>query len=255
MSPSPEPRPRPSPAVGIRERNRREITKEILAAAHTHLASHGAEGLSLRAITRELGMASSAIYRYFASRDELLTALIIEAYSNLAEDVRSADATIKDRDNHVQRWLAIAHGIRAWAKAYPHQWALIYGTPISGYAAPDDTIAAATSVTEPMIRLLADQAKLQHPSTADPVTPEDRHGGFNQPTSTLDPALAEIFDDLKAPMSAFRLTVGLGAWAQVVGLVSLELFGHLENVVQRRDEHFAFHAAAMAERLKLHEPS
>lgn len=200
----------------------------------------------MRAITRELGMASSAIYRYFASRDELLTALIIEAYSDLAEDIIAADETIAERGNLHQRWLAIAHGIRAWAMAYPHQWSLIYGTPISGYAAPDDTISAAISVTAPMINLLVDQASAQA-SSADPANPAKS----SQAPQSVDPGIAEIVGTLDASVSADRFMIGLGSWAQIVGLVSLELFGHFENVVHRRDEHFAFHATMMAERLEL----
>ena len=66
-----------------RERARAEITAEILDAARGYLATDGAPALSLRAIARDLGMASSAVYRYFKSRDELLTRLIIDAYDAL----------------------------------------------------------------------------------------------------------------------------------------------------------------------------
>src|SRR6266496_212910 len=76
-------RDRPSVLRAARERTRAEITREILAAARRHLATDGASGLSLRAIARELGVSSSAVYGYVASRDELLTRLIVTAYDAL----------------------------------------------------------------------------------------------------------------------------------------------------------------------------
>ena len=72
---------------GARERARAEITTEITAEARRQLAVEGPTGLSLRAVARELGMVSSGIYRYVASRDELLTMLIIEAYDALGATV------------------------------------------------------------------------------------------------------------------------------------------------------------------------
>src|SRR5580693_9793844 len=75
-----------------RERARAELTREIKEGARRQLAATGADGISLRAVARELGMASSAVYRYFPSRDDLLTALIIDAYDALGAAVESADS-------------------------------------------------------------------------------------------------------------------------------------------------------------------
>src|ERR1700733_2396381 len=72
--------------VSARERVRAEVRSEIVNAAREQMALEGAGALSLRAVARELGMASSAVYRYFKSRDELLTALIIEAYDALGSE-------------------------------------------------------------------------------------------------------------------------------------------------------------------------
>ena len=54
-----------------RERVRAELTAEITDAARRQLAEVGAAALSLRAVAREVGMVSSAVYRYFPSRDDL----------------------------------------------------------------------------------------------------------------------------------------------------------------------------------------
>src|SRR5581483_3231935 len=113
------------PAVRTaRERARAELTREIKVAARRQLAAVGADGLSLRAVARELGMVSSALYRYFPSRDDLLTALIIDAYDSLGEAAEAADAESADAAP-AQRWVAVCEAVRAWALAHPHEYALI----------------------------------------------------------------------------------------------------------------------------------
>src|SRR5439155_24329940 len=127
----------------IRARVRAELIEEIKNAARRQIATEGAS-LSLRAVARELGMVSSALYRYFASRDDLLTALIIDAYNAMGEASERADEGIADRTDVLGRWLAVARSLRAWALAFPHEYALIYGSPVPGYAAPQDTIGPST---------------------------------------------------------------------------------------------------------------
>ena len=126
-------------ATGIRERNRVELTAAILDSARDQLAGGGASALSLRAIARELGMASSAIYRYFPSRDALLTQLIIDAYNSLADHVSEHETSVPRTRLH-RRFRAIGRAVRSWALANEHEYALIYGTPVPGYQAPPDTI-------------------------------------------------------------------------------------------------------------------
>ena len=84
------------PAASIRARVRAEMTAEIKAVARRHLETDGAN-LSLRAVARDMGMVSSALYRYFASRDDLLTALIVDAYNAIGETVETAEARVRDR--------------------------------------------------------------------------------------------------------------------------------------------------------------
>ena len=122
---------------------RAHLTAEITDTARRHLVEHGAAGLSLRAVSRELGMASSAIYRYFPSRDALLTQLIVDAYDALGAAVEAAEGAV-DRADNLARFRAIAHSVRAWALTNPHEYALIYGSPLPGYVAPADTNDPAT---------------------------------------------------------------------------------------------------------------
>ena len=122
-----------------RERVRAELTTEITQIARRQLAESGAAALSLRAVARELNMVSSAVYRYFPSRDDLLTRLIIDAYTSLGETVEAAEQGVR-RGDLVGRWLALTRATRAWAVERPHEYALIYGSPVPGYRAPQDTI-------------------------------------------------------------------------------------------------------------------
>src|SRR3954453_8970158 len=110
-------------AASIRARARAEMIDGIKRAAHRPLASEGAN-LSLRAIAREMGMVSSALYRYFAGRDELLTALIIDAYDAIGAAGERAEAAVADRADLTARWLAVAHAWRDWALANPADHAL-----------------------------------------------------------------------------------------------------------------------------------
>src|SRR5439155_5850512 len=108
-------------AGSIRARVRAELTGEIKAVARRHLAADGAN-LSVRAVARDMGMVSSALYRYFPSRDELLTALILDAYNAMGEAAEAADAGVTHRTDLLGRWLAVAHAVRAWALAQPHEY-------------------------------------------------------------------------------------------------------------------------------------
>src|ERR1700729_3765226 len=114
---------------GLRARVRAELMQEIKDEARRQIAQEGAPSLSLRAIARHLDMVSSGIYRYFKSRDELLTALIVDAYEAVGSRVEEADARC-ERVDFAGRWSACCHAVRIWALAQPHEYALIYGSPV-----------------------------------------------------------------------------------------------------------------------------
>jgi AcrR family transcriptional regulator len=120
------------------------VYRGLAQAARRHLAADGAN-LSPRAVARELGMTSSATHRYFASRDELLTALITDAYDAMGSAAEAAEASA-GRADLLGRWLAACHAVRESALANPHEYALIYGSPVPGYRAPQDTVAPGARV-------------------------------------------------------------------------------------------------------------
>lgn len=204
--------------TGAREQARAATTAEILRLARQQLANEGAAALSLRAVARELGMVSSAVYRYFPSRDDLLTALIIESYDRLGEAVEAGDAAVRKRADFLGRWRGATHAMRDWALGNPSEWALLFGTPVPGYAAPEATIPAAGRYTLVLVRILTDMAAAGHVHRA-PVP------------AALRPDLRRLRGQLDTSASDAALAVGLSAWAAVMGAVNLEIFGHLRNVV------------------------
>jgi AcrR family transcriptional regulator len=212
---------RPSVLRAARERTRAEITRQILDAARRHLATDGASGLSLRAIARELGISPSAVYRYVAGRDELLTRLIVAAYDALGGAAEAGEAAVA-RDDLAGRWSAVCNAVRAWALTSPNEYALIYGTPVPGYVAPSVTIAPAARVSKVLLGILVDAAttgRLAPATVDDDVSPGDR--------AALAPVRALVPPQLPEAL----LQRGLMAWSALFGTVSFEVFGQLHSVV------------------------
>jgi AcrR family transcriptional regulator len=205
-----------------RERVRAELTREIKDIARRQLAVEGAAGLSLRAVARELGMVSSAIYRYFPSRDELLTALIIEAFDAVGAAVEEADAACP-RDRHLDRWMAVCRSIRAWALAHPHEYALIHGSPVPGYVAPQDTAAPAARDGIVMAGILRDANEAGGLS---PLT------GLPPPPIAFAPDGEQLREALFSPFCDDIILRALWAWTAVYGAVSFELFGMYKTVIE-----------------------
>lgn len=201
-----------------RERARIEITQEILATGREHLARDGGAALSLRAVARDLGMVSSAVYRYVPNRDALLTMLIIDAYDSLGDAVEKAERAAP-RDEFLARFMATCHSVRAWALTHPQEYALIYGSPVPGYAAPEDTIAPASRVPTVLIAILIDLQLSGRAPTPQPVEP------------AVASAIADIREFSGGLLPDDLLLRGMAAWSGLFGSISFELYGHLHNVV------------------------
>lgn len=213
-----------STAQGARARARIEVTAAIKDAARRQLAQEGAARLSLRAVARELGMVSSALYRYFPSRDDLLTALIIDAYDSLGAAAEAARAAAPDADP-VRQWTAVCEAVRVWALAHPHEYALIYGSPVPGYAAPQTTVPAAARVGLLLIGIVRDAHRTSG-LTELPLTAELR--------SEAERLAADLAPDLPPEVAAALVA----AWAELFGLVGFEVFGQFNRVIEDREAFF-----------------
>ncbi|MGW6897400.1 TetR/AcrR family transcriptional regulator [Streptomyces sp. NBC_01727] len=214
---------------GARERARIEVTAAIKDEARKQLAADGAARLSLRAVARELGMVSSALYRYFPSRDELLTALIVDAYDAVGEAAEAADrascAGPSVSARHLARWTAVACAVRDWALAHPHEYGLIYGSPVPGYTAPQATIGPASRVGFVLIAIVGDA---------------HRTDGL-----ALPPLAAELRCEAERMAADFAPDLPpavvpplVAAWSQLFGLISFEIFGQFNRLVEEREAFF-----------------
>jgi len=201
-----------------------EVTSAIKDEARRQLAAEGAAKLSLRAVARELGMVSSALYRYFPSRDDLLTALIIDAYDSLGETAEAAHTAVADA-GPLRRWVAVCEAVRGWALGHPHEYALIYGSPVPGYTAPRTTVPAASRVALLLIGIVRDAHR--GPGVASTPIPAE-----------LRPEAERLAADLAPDLPPEVAVALVAAWAQLYGLVGFELFGQFNRVVEDRETFF-----------------
>lgn len=232
---------RTNASTTARERARAELTREIKQEARRQLAVAGAESLSLRAVARSLGMVSSALYRYFPSRDDLLTALIIDAYNSMGAAVEAA----ANRDGDARsRWAAACHAVRSWARQNPHEYALIYGSPVPGYRAPEATVGPAARMPLTFVGIVRDAiANGAVPGGTGP-------GGAGPGGAPAEEALAEQAARLTAaldasvpPQALVRCVIAL---TQLSGMVSFELFGQFAGSFDPADAFFACAVTQMA---------
>ena len=202
--------------MGVRAESRERTVNAVMALGREQLAEVGAAGLSLRAIARELGLVSSAVYRYFPSRDALLTALIVEAYDEVGAAAEDAERQIP-RSQIDRRILAIAEAFREWALANPNEYALIFGSPVPDYDAPPDTIGPASRVPLLMLDILRDLPPGSTGST--PFAARARRA--------VRPLHAKSAPDIDPAL----LSLGYSLWEFIIGAVSVEVFGHQTNVI------------------------
>lgn len=211
-----------------RARARAELTQEIKASARRQIAEVGASALSLRAVSRELGMVSSALYRYFPSRDALLTALIVDAFDAVGAIAEEVEAEVPATTGFVHRWVALGTAVRGWAVDQPHDYALIYGSPVPGYQAPADTVDPAARVSLVALRLVADGVAADEiDATAAAPMPRSVHG-----------EMAALRDGVGLTIADEVLARALLAWSAVLGAISYELFGHLHGIVADHPAYF-----------------
>jgi AcrR family transcriptional regulator len=185
--------------VPRRERIRAQTLQEIRQIAARQVDEGGLAALSLNAIAKEMGMSGPALYRYFASRDELLAALVVDGYADLARAVREAAAD----GEPATRLAAAAGAYRGWALAHPRRYALLFGERPAGFRDPEEAIAAIQGAMDVLVEILA-----------------ELHPGGGAP----DPALERWVEKrgLAVPGVA---GLALQLWTRMHGIVSLELSG------------------------------
>lgn len=222
-----------------RERARAQTIADIVRLGREHLAVHGAAGLSLRAVARELGVVSSAVYRYVESRDELLTLLLIEAYDDLGDAVDAAVATVGERDYRGQ-FRSLGRAVREWAISEPARYALLFGSPVPGYQAPAErTMEPGTRVIRRLMGIF-DAAS--------------RAGALNEqggPAVVVPPQVTADLERIRAEFGLAIPDVFLAncalVWTSLFGAVSFEVFGQYgADTFAAREELFDHHLEVLA---------
>jgi AcrR family transcriptional regulator len=197
----------------VRERRRAETVQEIKAAALEQLAEGGPGGLSLRAVARAVGMTVQSLYHYFDSRDELLTALVVDGHRALAAAVVEASDATRGRPQ-AERLFAATTAYRRWALANRPAFLLLYGTPVPGYEPPsrEEVIGASLGLAAPFLDVVFGG-----------WTPEQL---ARIPVAPGAERLAQA-DTTRLPLPIGALALFYELRAQMHGLVMLELVGHL----------------------------
>lgn len=206
----------------------------ILVAARQELAEVGPAALSMRAVARRIGVTVGALYRYFENRDALLTELIVEGYSALGTAVAAGaghgDDERAGNENGAERWISGGLAARNWAVAHPHEFSLLYGTPVIGYEAPERTIENATLLIEALVGILAAQGVTQLPA----------EGIGDTELRALEPDVQRvrewlrergIFPDAEQVSGQLILAV-IRYWTELIGTISFELTGHYRGSVE-----------------------
>ncbi|NUP18607.1 MAG: TetR/AcrR family transcriptional regulator [Streptomyces sp.] len=194
-----------SEAKTPRERYRAQVRTEIKQRAWEQIATAGASALSLNAIAKQMGMSGPALYRYFSGRDDLITELVRDAYRSLADTFRAASEAGADM-------AALAHALRGWALEDPQRYFLIYGTPVPGYHAPDDTTAISSEIMATLLDACAAQP------LDGPATPFDAHIEQHRDWAAGHPAPPAV------------LHRALTFWTRLHGVLSLELAGQFTGM-------------------------
>lgn len=258
-------------ALGVRDANRAAFERRLRETAMRRLADEGAAGLGMRALARDLDVTPGALYRYVASRDELLTMLVVAAYRGLGEAVEQAlvEAARHPRgdapsDELTCRWIAVWRAVRAWALDHRHEYALVFGTPVPGYAAPAETIEPASAVTRALAGVAVERFErfaAREPRSGGLAGGSTGGGGGDgggDALSALAGDLARIrawlaangVDDVTvARLPDAALVAVVRAWTELFGTVSFELFGHYVGSIESRGAYLDIAAQAALDAL------
>jgi len=235
-----------APAPNRRERARAAMLDEIKETALELMREQGTPDVRFSDIARAMGLTAPALYRYYANRDELLTDLIVDAFNDLAEHLAGAVGEVP-ADDVGGRLFAAASAYRRWASAQPLQFALVFGQPVAGYAAPEQG-----PTTEAAQRAMANLGAL--------VTLAIERGELREPlVREAGPAVAACAAVKSAGMGheipPTTYQAMMHAWAGLHGFTCLEAYGHLKWLgPQACDEIFAAQIRAAALAVGLPEP-
>ena len=222
-----------------RQRARARTIEDIVRLGREHLALHGAAALSLRAVARDLGVVSSAVYRYVENREELLTLLLIDAYNELGDEVDAAVAALPAAD-FAGQFRALGAAVRRWALREPARYGLLFGSPVPGYRAPAErTTGPGTRVIYALVALLDGAYRAGHLAAP---------GGHAAVAAPLAADLERIRSQMGLAVPDPLLARGALVWTSLFGAISFEVFGQYgAGTFAAADELFAHHLAVLGD--------
>jgi AcrR family transcriptional regulator len=218
------------------EQQHEQTRQQILTIAREQMTLHGTAGLSLRAIARELDVTAPAIYRYFDRLDDLITALIADAFHALADALEAARDNCPSA-NPAERLMVVLLAYRQWALEHPIDFQLIYGNPIPGYVGPREiTVPAVVRSFVVIVGLIHEVMQAQH------ITPPPP---YHAVPDALFAHMRTLIEDQNYPVSELEVYLGIVGWTQMHGIIMLELFNHLQPTVGDVDVYYRLQIANM----------
>lgn len=204
-----------------RERLRENTREEIKEIARKQMTTIGAALVSLNSIAREMEITTPGLYRYYGSRDQLITALIKDAQSALRTALENA-ISVYAEDAYADRLFAAMLMYREWAIAHPVDYQLIACEPIPEYQPPLELrIATGTTIFGIFLSILqaAYEAGLLQGEASEP--------DFDKELTVTIPFPLHN-GTMVGSVVAYQGMVG---WYRMHGLIMLEMFHHIDGVV------------------------
>jgi AcrR family transcriptional regulator len=206
-----------STAPSRRERLRAQTLAEIREHGFAQLADGGPAALSLTGIAKAMGMSGPALYRYVASRDDLLVALVEASWADIADTLTEAARRNRSATPE-ERLRAALNGTRQWALRQPHRYRLVFGSSYgSGRLDPERIAPPSQRAMEIVLSALSGMGPAERaPAVSDSeLRRELVHWGNGSEDPPHDPRV---------------LFLGLLAWTRIHGIISLEIEGFLEQI-------------------------
>ncbi len=219
------------------------LPEAVKATARRLLAELGAGGLSLDAVAADSGLAVKDVAAVFPHRDDLLTALVIDAYNTSGAAMEQADQAARDaRASAGARLLAVTRALRAWSFANPAEFTLIYGSPVPGYHAPPETVPPASRTPEVLGGIIRSALE------AGELTPPRRP--LPEP-SVLLPTAVEVFGGTPGAPFSDIIERGIVLWSNLIGLLVFQVFSRTHDSVRDQSAFFDRAIAVAAEGIGL----
>ena len=114
--------------MGVKERRAREKSEtrdKILDAARELFVTEGYEGVSMRRVAEKIEYSPTAIYVYFADKQELFHELCQQDYARLAEVFQSSAMS----SNPIERVKQIGRTYTEFGVRYPNHYKFMFMTP------------------------------------------------------------------------------------------------------------------------------